>query len=208
MIWSGGVKEGLIPFQNTVMSHCQLWESQDAKWYSLALKQVMTKSWKNGQGRNTNGKTDPWVRMDEKFDIIPEYSFVLGIPGDSEEQVWKQIKEDIAFIKGKSRRSTHKQKSLFISIVRFQHREAKCIRKFLHQDFVFLKHWKNGLAPHWENFDLRKNPLTPWLTPAMIDYIKNFETVLNGYFPTVSGYSILLHSNKDLASVESFPLCE
>src|SRR6185295_4305252 len=38
------------------------------------------------------------ARMD-KFDIIPEYSFVLGIPGDNEEQVMKQIDEDIAFIK-------------------------------------------------------------------------------------------------------------
>ncbi|HEV7621085.1 MAG TPA: radical SAM protein, partial [Flavisolibacter sp.] len=33
---------------------------------------------------------------------------------------------------------------------------------------------------------LRKNPLTPWLTPEMINKIKNFETVLNGYFPTAT----------------------
>jgi hypothetical protein len=33
---------------------------------------------------------------------------------------------------------------------------------------------------------MRKNPLTPWLTPEMIDKIRNFETVLNGYYPTVS----------------------
>ncbi len=38
----------------------------------------------------------------------------------------------------------------------------------------------------WHNFDLRKNPLTPWLKPYMIDKIRNFETVLNGYYPTVS----------------------
>ena len=34
-----------------------------------------------------------------KFDIIPEYSFVLGTPGDSPEQVMKQIDFDISFIK-------------------------------------------------------------------------------------------------------------
>ena len=34
-----------------------------------------------------------------KFDIIPEYSFVLCTPADTEEQVMKQIDDDIAFIK-------------------------------------------------------------------------------------------------------------
>ena len=33
---------------------------------------------------------------------------------------------------------------------------------------------------------MRKNPLTPWLKPEMIDRIRDFETVLNGYYPTVS----------------------
>src|SRR5688572_11298127 len=34
-----------------------------------------------------------------KFDIIPEYSFVLGTPSDTPEQVMQQIDMDIAFIK-------------------------------------------------------------------------------------------------------------
>jgi len=46
-----------------------------------------------------------------------------------------------------------------------------------------LEDW---ISPAWENFDLRKNPLTPWLTPDMIDKIRNFETVLNGVYPTVT----------------------
>ena len=41
-----------------------------------------------------------------------------------------------------------------------------------------------------ENFDLRKNPLTPWLTPEMVDKVRNFETVLNGYYPTASDFRI------------------
>ena len=38
------------------------------------------------------------VRM-KKFGIVPEYSFVLGMPGESEEKVMAQIDADIAFIK-------------------------------------------------------------------------------------------------------------
>jgi hypothetical protein len=52
--------------------------------------------------------------------------------------------------------------------------------------FSFPAKLEDWVSPQWERFDLRKNPLTPWLTPEMIDRIRNFETVLNGYYPTVS----------------------
>ena len=42
------------------------------------------------------------------------------------------------------------------------------------------------MSPAWLQFDLRKNPLTPWLTKAMVNKIKNFETVLNARYPTKS----------------------
>ena len=52
--------------------------------------------------------------------------------------------------------------------------------------FRFPEKLEDWLNADWENFDLRKNPLTPWLTPEMVDKIKNFETVLNAAYPTVS----------------------
>ena len=52
--------------------------------------------------------------------------------------------------------------------------------------FSFPKKLEDWLDPAWENFDLRKNPLTPWLTPRVTGKIRNFETVLNAYYPTVS----------------------
>ena len=56
----------------------------------------------------------------------------------------------------------------------------------LSQGFKFPDKLEDWISPAWENFDLRKNPLTPWLKPYMIDKIKNFEIVLNGYYPTNS----------------------
>ena len=56
----------------------------------------------------------------------------------------------------------------------------------LSSGFSFPQKLEDWISPQWEKFDLRKNPLTPWLTPEMIDKIRNFETVLNGYYPTVS----------------------
>ena len=58
--------------------------------------------------------------------------------------------------------------------------------KVLASGFRFPEKLEDWLDPAWENFDLRKNPLTPWLKPHMIDKIRNFEVVLNSYFPTAT----------------------
>ncbi len=65
---------------------------------------------------------------------------------------------------------------------------SELYEKTLASGFRFPEILEDWISPAWENFDLRKNPLTPWLTPAMIDKIRNFETVLNGYYPTVIRY--------------------
>ncbi len=46
----------------------------------------------------------------------------------------------------------------------------------LKSGFRFPTTLDDWLSPEWENFDLRKNPLTPWLTPEMVDKIRDFET--------------------------------
>lgn len=117
-----------------------------------------------------------------KFDIIPEYSFVLGTPADTEEEVMNQIDEDIAFIK-----KVNPQTEIIIYVYSPVPTEGSDMyNKVLAAGFKFPQKLEDWLCNEWLNFDLRKNPLTPWLTPQMIDKIKNFETVLNGYYPTVS----------------------
>lgn len=128
-----------------------------------------------------------------KFGIIPEYSFVLGTPGDTPEQVMKQIDQDIAFIK--EIKQINPQTEIIIYVYSPVPAEgSELYNKVLGSGFHFPEKLEDWIAPQWENFDLRKNPLTPWLTPAMIDKIKDFETVLNGYYPTVS--DIRLSSTK------------
>jgi len=120
-----------------------------------------------------------------KFGIIPEYSFVLGIPGDSEEEVMKQIDDDIAFIRQVKEINPETEIIIYVYSP-VPTKGSEMYNKVMASGFRFPEHLDDWLNPEWENFDLRKNPLTPWLTPEMIDRIKNFETVLNGYYPTVS----------------------
>lgn len=125
----------------------------------------------------------------KKFNIIPEYSFVLGLPAENERKVYQQINDDIDFIK------EIKQVNPETEIIIYVYSPVPTEGSELYQQvrkagFRFPEKLEDWLNPQWENFDLRKNPLTPWLKPYMIDRIKNFETVLNGYFPTVSDYKL------------------
>jgi anaerobic magnesium-protoporphyrin IX monomethyl ester cyclase len=120
-----------------------------------------------------------------KFDIIPEYSFVLGLPAPTPEKVMEYIDQDIAFIK--EIKAINPKTEVVIYIYSPVPTEGSELYKTIQEaGFKFPEKLEDWIGPQWESFDLRKNPLTPWLTPEMVDKIKNFETVLNGYYPTVS----------------------
>jgi len=121
--------------------------------------------------------------------IVPEYSFVLGTPADTEEEVFNRIKEDVAFIRKVKEVNPETEIIIYVySPVPVE--GSKMYEQVKNSGFRFPETLEEWLTPSWEKFDLRKNPLTPWLKPYMIEYISNFETVLNGYFPTVSDYKL------------------
>ncbi|MEO5998839.1 MAG: radical SAM protein [Chitinophagaceae bacterium] len=120
-----------------------------------------------------------------KFDIIPEYSFVLGTPAETPEKIMKQIDQDIDFIK--EIKSINPLTEIIIYVYSPVPNEGSDLyNKVLESGFRFPQKLEDWISPQWDQFDLRKNPLTPWMNADMIDKIKDFETVLNGYYPTIS----------------------
>lgn len=136
-------------------------------------------------GKQTGEQIRRFAARMKKFDIIPEYSFVLGMPADSPEQVWAQIEEDIAFIK--QVKAINPETEIIIYVYSPVPTEgSELYERILQAGFKFPATLEDWLSPQWESFDLRRNPLTPWLTPAMVRRIRDFDTVLNARFPTVS----------------------
>lgn len=121
----------------------------------------------------------------KRFDIIPEYSFVLGTPAPTPEQVMEQIRFDINFIK-KVKAVNPGTEIVLYTYSPVPAEGTELFETVKESGFEFPHTLEDWMNPQWECFDLRKNPLTPWLTPDMIDTIRDFETVLNGYYPTVS----------------------
>ena len=120
-----------------------------------------------------------------KFDIIPEYSFILGTPADTEEKVNEQLDKDIQFIR--EIKEINPRTEIIIYVYSPVPTEGSELTSSVHKlGFNYPSTLDEWSSPRWVNFDLHRNPLTPWLKPYMVDKILNFETVLNGYFPTVS----------------------
>jgi radical SAM superfamily enzyme YgiQ (UPF0313 family) len=125
----------------------------------------------------------------KKFGIIPEYSFVLGLPAETPEKVLQQIDEDIQFIK--QIKEINPDTEIIIYVYSPVPTEgSELYNEVVKTGFRFPEKLDDWLDPHWANFDLRKNPLTPWLTPEMVNKILNFETVINAQYPTVSDFKL------------------
>jgi anaerobic magnesium-protoporphyrin IX monomethyl ester cyclase len=154
-------------------------------------------------GTQTGKQIREFAGRMKKLDIIPEYSFVLGTPADSADEVWKQINEDIEFIK--KIKEINPDTEIIIYVYSPVPTEGSAMyNAVLKSGFRFPEKLEDWLDPHWENFDLRKNPLTPWLTSEMVDHIKNFETVINGYYPTVSDVKLKPYHKKTMKAISGF----
>jgi len=136
-------------------------------------------------GTQTGEQIKRFAARMAKVDIIPEYSFVVGTPAETEEQVNAQIDFDIRFIR-EIKEINPKTEIIIYVYSPVPTEGSQMSRDVIKSGFHFPKSLDEWTSPQWENFDLHRNPLTPWLKPYMIDKIKNFETVLNGYYPTVS----------------------
>ncbi|MBC8048305.1 MAG: B12-binding domain-containing radical SAM protein, partial [Fimbriimonadaceae bacterium] len=154
-------------------------------------------------GTQTGEQIKKFAARMKRFDIIPEYSFVLGTPADTEEEVNKQIDEDITFIRKIKEINPDTEIIIYVySPVPTEGSELfNSVKK---AGFHFPEKLEDWISPNWENFDLRKNPLTPWLKPYMIDKIKNFETVLNGYYPTVSDIKLSPVKKNIISAISGF----
>jgi len=136
-------------------------------------------------GTQTGEQIIRFAERMKKFDIIPEYSFVLGTPAATPEKVQKQIDFEINFIK-QVKAVNPKTEIVIYTYTPVPTEGSELYKQVLESGFAYPQILEDWISPAWESFDLRKNPLTPWIKPEMIDKIRNFETVLNGVYPTVT----------------------
>ncbi|MDH3268649.1 MAG: B12-binding domain-containing radical SAM protein [Ignavibacteria bacterium] len=154
-------------------------------------------------GTQTGEQIKMFASRMKKFDIIPEYSFVLGLPAETPEKVMRQIDEDIQFIK--QIKEINPDTEIIIYVYSPVPTEgSELYNEVVKTGFRFPEKLEDWLDLQWANFDLRKNPLTPWLTEDMISKILDFETVINARYPTVSDFKLTSFQKKTMKFLSSF----
>lgn len=140
-------------------------------------------------GKQSGDQIRAFASRIRKFGIIPEYSFVLGLPAPTEEQVWKQIHDEISFIK--EIKQINPQTEIVIYIYTPVPTDGSgLLAESEGKGFRFPQTLEEWSEEKWLNFDLHRKFLTPWLKPEMIRYIHDFETVVHAQYPTVSDYKL------------------
>jgi radical SAM superfamily enzyme YgiQ (UPF0313 family) len=154
-------------------------------------------------GTQTAEQIKKFATRMRKFDIIPEYSFVLGLPAETPEKVMMQIDKDIQFIK--EIKEINPDTEIIIYVYSPVPTEgSELYNEVVKAGFRFPEKLEDWLHPQWANFDMRKNPLTPWLTENMISKILDFETVINARYPTVSDFKLTTFQKKTMKFLSSF----
>ncbi|MDE3057548.1 MAG: B12-binding domain-containing radical SAM protein, partial [Bacteroidota bacterium] len=150
----------------------------------------------NKGGTQTGGTILEVVEKFRRHGIVPECSFVFGTPpvvpnafgtqgGAPAQNVSGTIEKDIRFVR------RLKKINPAAEIIMYMYSPIPLDGSTLYQrvtqsGFTYPQTLEEWLKPEWASFDLRKNPLTPWLSPRHIRRVRSFEKVLNAVFPTNS----------------------
>jgi anaerobic magnesium-protoporphyrin IX monomethyl ester cyclase len=112
--------------------------------------------------------------------IVPEFSFVLGTPPDPEQDATSTM----ALIR------RLKQVNPNAEIVLYLYTPVPVAGELYDQvrsvGFHFPETLEEWIAPSWQEFAERRGRRLPWLRGSTRSRVRDFERVLNAYYPTVT----------------------
>lgn len=135
----------------------------------------------NKGGKSGTEQTLAIVERMKKFGIVPELSFVLGNPPDP----MADIDASIKFIRKLKQINPATELILYIyTPVPQENSELYEAAKKL--GFKFPETLDEWADDTWGKFALRRDPGTPWFKEDAHRRVRNFESVINAYYPTIT----------------------
>ncbi len=134
----------------------------------------------NKGGRAGVTLTIELARRMRDYGIVPEFSFVVGNPPDPVEDV----RRTTAFIRQIKTVNPATEVILYtytpVPLDGALYDQARAM------GFRFPETLDQWLSGPWRQFALRRDPRTPWLHSSWRAALRDFESVLNAYYPTVT----------------------
>ncbi len=134
---------------------------------------------------NKGGTLTPAMTLEmaakiKRHGIIPEFSIVLGNPPDAE----KDIHDSIEFIRKIKKINPSSE------IVMYTYTpvplDGALFDEALATGFRFPETLDEWISPAWLEFSRRHSAHLPWLSDRQMQRVRNFERVLNAYYPTTT----------------------
>lgn len=138
----------------------------------------------NKGGKVSADLTLELVKRMRAHDIVPELSFVLGNPPDP----WVDIDNTIRFIRRVKELNPATEVILYLYTP--VPKDGLLFTEAQEMGFRFpetLDEWAGGT---WREFSLRRDPQNPWLNRRLKRKVRDFERVLNAYYPTTTDSSL------------------
>ncbi|MEO1288153.1 MAG: cobalamin-dependent protein [Chloroflexota bacterium] len=135
----------------------------------------------NKGGRSGVNQTLAIVERMEQFGIVPELSFVLGTPPDP----IASIESTIRFIRQVKDLNPATEIILYMytPVAEF---ESPLMQEAIAEGFQFPRTLDEWASDEWAEKALRRSPGTPWSDDPIRRKVRNFETVINAFYPTVT----------------------
>lgn len=135
----------------------------------------------NKGGHSGTAMTLALVERMKHYGIVPELSFVLGNPPDPR----ADVEATIQFIRKLKRVNPAIELVLYI-YTPVPQEGSILLEEAQRLGFRFPETLDEWAGDEWGKFALRRDPGTPWFKDTIRRRVRNFETVINAYYPTVT----------------------
>jgi anaerobic magnesium-protoporphyrin IX monomethyl ester cyclase len=129
-------------------------------------------------GKMSTGKTLEMARLMKSYEIIPEFSFVMGNPPEPE----ADMRQTMEFIRKVKKVNPDCEIIMYlytpVPLAGELYEEAKA------EGFSFPETLDDWVSPDWLNFSQRRSTTMPWIKRTLQEQIYDFERVINAYYPT------------------------
>ena len=138
----------------------------------------------NKGGRVSPSLTLALAQRMQAYGIVPEFSFVLGNPPDPAADI-HQTMEFIRQVK-----VVNPATEIIMYVYTPVPHEGTLYDEARALGFKFPDTLEGWVSGDWREFALRRDPHNPWLDAGTRQTIRNFERVLNAYYPTTTDLNL------------------
>ena len=136
----------------------------------------------NKGGKASTAKTLEIARKMAHYGIVPEMSFVLGNPPDPEEDAYGTL-EFIRQVK-----KVNPATEVIIYMYTPVPLSGELFTEARASGFAFPETLEGWNSEEWQEFSQRRSQTMPWIKDPLRRRVRNFERVLNAFYPTSTNY--------------------